>query len=102
MSRQSLWFLTDSAVRVEFHIREDRDGLHLESLFNPRRDPDTARFETAEEMADAMEERVKLHMEESGATLRLIRYRHDPQPITNAHLGRYAVPFLHQPDGSKE
>ncbi|MDG2532091.1 hypothetical protein P6144_00375 [Sphingomonas sp. HITSZ_GF] len=101
MNRQSFWFLTDSAVRVEFHIREDRDGLTLDSLFNPRRDPDTTTFESAEEMADAMEERVTSHMKESGATLRLIRYRHDASPITNAHLARYAVPLLHQPDGSQ-
>jgi len=99
VTRQSFWFLTDSSVRIEFHIGEDRDGLVLESLFDPRHYPGIASFEAAEGMADAMEERVKLHMEESGAT-RLIRYWHDPQPITVAHLGRYAVPLLHQADGS--
>lgn len=96
--RQTFYLLTDSSVRIEFHISDDT-GLQLISLCNPPRDPDIAEFETVEEMADAMEDRVIAHMEEHHARLRMIRLRHDPAPIGYEHLGRYGVPLVEDDTG---
>ena len=94
MARQSFYFLTGSAVRLEFHVREDATGVTVESLYNPPRDPDTATFATADEAADAIETRVTEHLTEHLARLAQIKWRHDMSPLTLAHLGRFAVPVF--------
>jgi len=94
MPRQSFYFLTESAVRLEFHVTAGAEGLSLETLHNPPREPDTATFSSADEAADAIAARVKFHLSEHHAVLRLIRWRHDMEPITLQHLGRYGVPVV--------
>lgn len=96
MTRQSFQFLTGSTVRLEFHVREDQTGVTVESLYNPPRDPDQATFASAEEAADAIEAKVSEHLTEHRATLMQIKIRHDLQPLTYAHLGRFAVPLVPQ------
>ena len=102
MARQRFQLLTEGSIRIEFHVTEDAGGLTLTSLFNPPRDPDMAQFTSIDEMADAMEVRVNMHLGEHGARLRRIRYLHDDTPVTLQHLSRYAVPVIAQDDGRRE
>jgi hypothetical protein len=66
--------LTDKAVRLEFHVRDDLDGLTLDTLTTPPREPDTARFASMEEMADGIEARVMFHLSDHQAMPRLILF----------------------------
>jgi hypothetical protein len=100
--RQSFYFLTESAVRLEFHILEDLGGITLDTMHNPPREPDKVRFDSADALADGMAERVKFHLEEHAARLTRIRFRHDPAPITYAHLGRYGAPIIPEDDGRRD
>lgn len=94
MTRQSFHFLTETAVRLEFHVASTTESVTVETLHNPPREPDIVTFANADEAADEMAARVKFHLAEHRAVLRLIRFRHDPEPITFEHLGRFAVPLL--------
>lgn len=90
---QSFYMIAENAVRVEFHVTADDSGLTLDTLYNPPRDPDSARFDTPEDMAKAMGDRAADHLADHASRLIRIRARHDPAPITTAHLGQFGVPI---------
>lgn len=94
MPRQILYFVTDSAVRIEVHAREDLGGLAVELRFNPPRDDPAITPADVDEAADVVEAEIRRHLEEHGAVLKRIVIRHDLEPLTYRHLGRYAVPLL--------
>lgn len=95
--RQTLYFHTGTAVRIEVHAREDLAGLSVELLFNPPQEPFAIAPATADEAADLIEPRILQHLEEHGARLIRIVLRQDEGPLTYLHLGRYAVPLIPEP-----
>jgi hypothetical protein len=99
MAIQSLYFLSDTSARAEFEIEHEAEGvLSLVASFNPRRDDEgVSAYPGGDEMADAIEAKVKEHFGDNGARLTRIRYRHDPRYVTIEHLARFGVPLLPEP-----
>jgi len=100
MSAQSLYFIGDHGVRVEFDIDSEGERMFsLTSSFNPRRDPDLIICATTDELADEIQQRVMDHFIEYQSPLRLIRTRQNLKFVRLDHLTRYGVPIVPQDTG---
>lgn len=104
MPAQSLYFSGDGHVRVEFHVEIEAGGaLSLNSRFAPRHDDEPLTLhEVADDLARAMEAKVRSHFADHRSTIREIRYRHDLKLITIRHLGNFGVPLIPDDTGRTE
>lgn len=101
MQRQSFIFLFEpSTVRIEFHVVAGGDGITIESLHNPPRDPDRITVADPEAAAAAIRERVEAHETEHSARLSRIRWRGDDGPLSYLHVN-FGVPIFPIDDGSE-
>lgn len=94
MPRQILTFMTPSAVRIEAHVRVDAAGIEIDLLFNPPREPAAIVAADPAGASDLLEPLVRAHLDDHAARLTTIRIRHDDEPLSALHLGRYGVPLL--------
>lgn len=91
---QTLYFLCDGPVRIEFHITEPSPGhWMMDSRFHPRREPDVMGFWTVDDLADAIELRARPHFAENGSRINRIEVRRY-HPIDVRELGRFGVSIL--------
>ena len=94
MPRQRLYFLTEHADRVEAHVIAAGDGLAIELLYHPPREPDAIPCDDIDAAADALEQRVLSHFNEHGTRLSRILIDGDQTPFGAPNLGRFGVPLL--------
>ncbi len=94
MPRQRLYFLTEYADRVEAHVIDAGDGLAIELLYHPPREPDALPCDDIDAATDALEQRVLGHFAEHRTRLSRILIDGDQTPFGISNLGRFGVPLL--------
>lgn len=94
MPYQRLYFLTEYADRVEAHVIAAGDGLAIELLYHPPREPDAIPCDDIDAAAETLEQRVLGHFAEHGTRLSRILIDGDQAPFGVAALGRFGVPLL--------
>ncbi|WP_337846848.1 hypothetical protein [Sphingomonas sp.] len=94
MPRQSLYFLTEYADRVEAHVIEAGPGLAIELLYHPPSEPETLPCDDIDAAADLLEQRVLRHFGEYGTRLNRILMDGEQGPFGIFSLGRFGVPLL--------
>lgn len=100
MGAQTVLFSGDYGHGMDAEVEAENGLLTLVCRYHPHRD-DTGvnAFDNPDDLADALEDRVRLHFAE--AQLRVIRMMHEPMILTMAHLGRFGSPLLSIDKGRK-
>lgn len=97
----TLIFQAERSHSAEFTVELEPQGvISLVASYRPERDRDISAHATAEEAADAIEDRVQEHFPPHDP-LRRIVCLHDPQIVGVRLLGRYAVPIIHRDTGER-
>lgn len=91
--RQKLQFLSAGTVRAEFELETEQDTISLVAIYHPAQDPDVSAYQTVEEVADAIEDRVTEHFGDN--PVRRIISQHG-EIVGIRELGRYAAPVSFQ------